>query len=337
MMKLEKPDDVAFIMVSYLPIPNKVGKMKTKPTQSAVRTLNSSGIQPDILLCRSEKVIDEKRKEKLSIFCNLSKNKIIAAPDVDSIYDVALNFKKENLDDRIIEILKLKKRKENDQLEKWRELSEKIKKVKDEVKIGIVGKYFETGDYVLTDSYISVIEAIKHASWAQNKKPIISWISSDEYEKNPDKVNELSKYDGVIVPGGFGSRGIEGKINAIKYLRENNIPFLGLCYGMQLAIIEFARNVAGIKDATTEEIDPNSKNLVIHTMKEQREQINNSNYGGTMRLGAYPCKIKKDTKTYEAYCKDEISERHRHRYEFNNDYRKLLEKKRTCFCWYITR
>ncbi len=326
MMKLEKPDDVAFIMVSYLPIPNKVGEMKTKPTQSAVRTLNSSGIQPDILLCRSEKVIDEKRKEKLSIFCNLSKNKIIAAPDVDSIYDVALNFKKENLDDRIIEILKLKKRKENDQLEKWRELSEKIKKVKDEVKIGIVGKYFETGDYVLTDSYISVIEAIKHASWAQNKKPIISWISSDEYEKNPDKVNELSKYDGVIVPGGFGSRGIEGKINAIKYLRENNIPFLGLCYGMQLAIIEFARNVAGIKDATTEEIDPNSKNLVIHTMKEQREQINNSNYGGTMRLGAYPCKIKKDTKTYEAYCKDEISERHRHRYEFNNDYRKLLEK-----------
>lgn len=326
MMKLEKPDDVAFVMVSYLPIPNKVGEMKTKPTQSAVRTLNSSGIQPDILLCRSEKVIDEKRKEKLSIFCNLSKNKIIAAPDVDSIYDVALNFKKENLDDRIIEILKLKKRKENDQLEKWRELSEKIKKVKDEVKIGIVGKYFETGDYVLTDSYISVIEAIKHASWAQNKKPIISWISSDEYEKNPDKVNELSKYDGVIVPGGFGSRGIEGKINAIKYLRENNIPFLGLCYGMQLAIIEFARNVAGIKDATTEEIDPNSKNLVIHTMKEQREQINNSNYGGTMRLGAYPCKIKKDTKTYEAYCKDEISERHRHRYEFNNDYRKLLEK-----------
>ena len=326
MMKLETPNDIAFIMVSYLPIPSMVGEMKTKPTQSAVRTLNSSGIQPDILLCRAEKAIDEKRKEKLSIFCNIPKDRIIPAPDVSSIYDVALNFKKGGLDDRIIEILRLEDRPTNDQLEKWNELSQRIKSLKEEIKIGIVGKYFKTGDYVLADSYISVIEAIKHACWEQNKKPVINWISSGELEEEPEKLSELSSYDGVIVPGGFGTRGIEGKIKAINYLRENDIPFLGLCYGMQLATIEFARNVVGIKDATTEEMDPNAKNLIIHTMKEQIEKINNSNYGGTMRLGAYPCMLKKDTKTYEGYGKDKISERHRHRYEFNNNYREILEE-----------
>jgi CTP synthase len=301
--------------------------MKTKPTQFAVRTLNSSGIQPDILLCRAAKPMDEKRKEKLSIFCNVQQNNIISAPDVDSIYDVALNFKKESLDDRLIEILKLEPRDANAGLDEWMALSNKIKNLKDTVKIGIVGKYFKTGDYVLADSYISVIEAIKHASWANNKKPIISWLSSDDYEKNPDKLKELSTFDGVIVPGGFGTRGIEGKIKAIGYLREHNIPFLGLCYGMQLATIEFARNVAGVKGATTEEMDKKADNLVIHTMKEQVEKLAKANYGGTMRLGAYPCKLNKDSKVHACYGKDMISERHRHRYEFNNDYRELLEKK----------
>jgi CTP synthase len=327
MMKLENPNDVAFMMVSYLPIPSMVGEMKTKPTQFAVRTLNSSGIQPDILLCRAAKPLDDKRKEKLSIFCNVPKGNIISAPDVESIYDVAINFKKESLDERLIDILRLEPRKSNTAMDEWTDLSNKIKGLKDTVKIGIVGKYFKTGDYVLADSYISVIEAIKHASWANNKKPIISWLSSDDYEKNPEKLEELSTYDGVIVPGGFGTRGIEGKIKAINYLREHNIPFLGLCYGMQLATIEFARNVAGIKDANTEEVDKNGKNLVIHTMKEQIEKLAKANYGGTMRLGAYPCKLKTNSKVYECYGKKEISERHRHRYEFNNEYRDLLEKK----------
>lgn len=327
MMKLEAPNDVAFMMVSYLPIPVMVGEMKTKPTQAAVRTLNSSGIQPDILLCRAEKPIDEKRKEKLSIFCNIPKDSIIAAPDVTSIYDVALNFKKGELDDRLIDILRLEPREENDGLIKWGELSDKIKNLKKEVKIGIVGKYFKTGDYVLADSYISVIEAIKHASWAHDRKPVISWLSSDDYEEDSEKLKDLSNYDGIIVPGGFGTRGIEGKIKAINYVREHNIPFLGLCYGMQLATIEFARNVAGIKNATTEEMDSKAKDLVIHTMKEQVEKLAKQNYGGSMRLGAYPCVLKKDSKAYECYGKEKISERHRHRYEFNNKYRKLLEDK----------
>jgi CTP synthase len=327
MMKLENPNDVAFMMVSYLPIPGMVGEMKTKPTQFAVRTLNSSGIQPDILLCRAAKPLDDKRKEKLSIFCNLPKSNIISAPDVESIYDVALNFKKESLDERLIDILRLEPRESNSSLSDWIALSNKIKNLKNPVKIGIVGKYFKTGDYVLADSYISVIEAIKHASWACDKKPIISWLSADDYEKDPGKLEELSSYDGVIVPGGFGTRGIEGKIKAITYLREHNIPFFGLCYGMQLATIEFARNVAGISDATTEEADINGKNLVIHTMKEQIEKLAQSNYGGTMRLGAYPCTLKKKSKVYDCYHKDKISERHRHRYEFNNDYRKLFEEK----------
>lgn len=327
MMKLRALNDVAFIMVSYLPIPKMVGEMKTKPTQAAVRTLNSSGIQPDILLCRAERNIDDERREKLSIFCNITKDRIISAPDVNLVYDVAINFKKEALDDRLIEILRLEKRKSNNKLEKWEALSKKIKELKDEIKIGIVGKYFKNGDYVITDAYLSVIEAIKHASWYHNKKPIIDWLSAEDYEENEDKLKELSSYDGIIIPSGFGSRGVEGKIKAINYVRENNIPFLGLCYGMQLATIEFARNVVGIKDATTEEVDKNGKNLIIHTMKEQIKKLNNLNYGSTMRLGAYPCIIKKGTKTYSCYKKEKISERHRHRYEFNNKYRKIFENK----------
>jgi CTP synthase len=327
MLKLNNPYDVAFLMVSYVPIPKMVGEMKTKPTQAAVRTLNSSGIQPDILLCRAEKPLDNKRKEKLSIFCNLPKDNIISAPDVDCIYDIALNFKKGGLDDRIIEILRLEEREETDGLKKWAELSDKIKSVTDEVKIGIIGKYFKTGDYILSDAYISVIEALKHASWYLDKKPVISWLSSTDYEEDPSKLKEISNYDGIIIPGGFGTRGIEGKIKAIQYVRENNIPFLGLCYGMQLASIEFARNVIGIKNATTEEMNSKAKHLIIHTMKDQVEKLKKENYGGTMRLGAYPCILKKNSKVYECYKQEKISERHRHRYEFNNEYRRALESK----------
>ncbi|MDD4734244.1 MAG: CTP synthase [Bacilli bacterium] len=321
MMKIETPKDVAFMIVSYLPIPPMVGEMKTKPTQTAVRTLNSAGIQADIILCRSEEPVDEKRKEKLSFSCNVPKNCVISAPDVSSIYDIAINFKNEFLDDRLIEILNLRKRKDNDGIIKWQALSSKIKNLKKEVKIGIVGKYFKTGDYVLADSYLSVIEAVKHASWAFDMKPSITWLSSDDYEKDPDKLKELSNFDGVIVPGGFGKNGVEGKILAIKYLREKNIPFLGLGYGMQLATIEFARNIANIKNATTEEIDYKADNLIFHSTNEIKK-LNQKQ----MRLGAHSCIINKNTKAYKAYKSQNISERHRHKYQFNNKYLKRLEE-----------
>jgi CTP synthase len=190
----------------------------------------------------------------------------------------------------------------------------------------MVGKYFGTGDCILSDSYISVIEAIKHASYAQDRKPVIDWINAEEFEKNPKKITDLKKYDALIVPGGFGSRGIEGKINTIQFARENNIPYLGLCYGMQLMVIEYARNVVGLKNANTAEINPEAKHLVVDLMPEQKEKMKNSDYGATMRLGDYPCKIKKATLAYDAYGKTLIKERHRHRYEVNPEYIEQIEK-----------
>ena len=347
MMKIKNHQDVMFIMVSYMPIPNTVGEMKTKPTQFAVRTLNSSGIQPDMLLCRGSKSLDDPRKEKLGIFCNVPAENIISAPDVESIYDIPANFEKENYGDKVLKILGLEKQNPennipNSQMQEWSDFAEKVKKLKEstnKTKIGIVGKYFATGDFVLKDSYLSVIEAVKHAAWFNNIDVEIDWINSEEFEiennLNEKKVEEnlqkLKQYNGIIVPGGFGSRGIEGKLNAIKFVRENNIPYFGLCYGMQLATIEYARNVLGIKDANTEEINPESENCVIHIMDEQKEKIAKGDFGGTMRLGAYPCILKEDSISYKAYTLlaggqgGIISERHRHRYEFNNKYKEQLE------------
>lgn len=325
MMHLKNPEDVLFIMVSYLPIPEKIGEMKTKPTQYAVRTLNSAGIQPDFILCRSEKPLDEKRRKKLSTFCNVSPKEVISAPDVGSIYEVPVNFEKEKLSQKIIEKLSLKGKKRD--LADWKKLVRTLKSVKKEVKIAIIGKYFATGAFILSDSYISVIEAIKHASWANKVRPKIEWLNSDEYEKNPKKLSELKKIDGVVVPGGFGGRAIEGKINVIKFARENKIPFLGLCYGMQLATIEFARNVCGLKDANSTEIKPKTKHPVIHIMPEQVEKLAKKQYGNTMRLGGWPCVLDKNSKSFKVYGKKKIIERHRHRYEFNNTYRDRLTKK----------
>jgi len=325
MMRTETPNDVIVIMVSYFPIPSKIGEMKTKPTQTAVRTLNSTGIFPDFILCRAEVPLDEVRKEKLATFCNIPKGNAISAPDVDSIYEIPLNFEKEQLGLKILEKFGLKDKGKD--LKDWEKLVETIKSTKEKVNIGIVGKYFATGNFTLSDSYISVIEAIKHAAWANNRQPVLCWINSEEYEKDPAKLAELKKYDGIIVPGGFGSRGIEGKIQAIKYCRENNIPYLGLCYGMQLATIEFSRHMAGLDKANTPEVDANTPYPVVHTMEDQIEKIKTKKMGGTMRLGAYPCVLNKDSISYRAYGQKEISERHRHRYEFNNEYRKLLEEK----------
>ncbi|MBI3631748.1 MAG: CTP synthase [Candidatus Staskawiczbacteria bacterium] len=324
MLKISNPRDVLFILVSYMPIPEIMGEMKTKPTQYAVRTLNSAGIQPDMILARSIVPLDEPRKTKLSNFCNIQIEDIISAPDVKSIYEVPINFEKEDMGNRILKKFGLKSKASD--LKEWEGLVKMIQDSPLPVEIGIVGKYFESGHFTLTDSYISVIEAIKHAAFSFNRKAKITWISSEDFEKNPKSFSTLKKFDGIIVPGGFGNRGIEGKIKVIEYCRKNKIPFLGLCLGMQLAVIEFARNVCGLKDATSAEFKQSSKNIVIDVMPEQKVLLKERRYGGTMRLGAYNCKLKFGTTSHKAYGSPNISERHRHRYELNNEYRKLLEK-----------
>ena len=326
MMHLTHPQDVLFVLVSYLPIPKMIGEMKTKPTQYAARTLNEAGIQPDLIIARSEVPLDEPRKRKIATFCNIDKKNIISAPDIETIYEVPINFEKDRLGLRILNKFSLRSKK-GEGLSQWKRLVRVIKNPNNpRVKIGICGKYFTTGSFVLIDSYISVIEAIKHACWYFKRTPEIHWIDSESYEKNPSKVKELRNYDGIIVPGGYGSRGIEGKIIAVKFARENKIPFLGLCYGMQLAVVEFSRNVCKMRNAHTTEINKNTKYPVIDLMPEQRLKIKEKKYGGTMRLGAYPCKLISGTLAQRAYGCINISERHRHRYEFNNCFRKELRE-----------
>jgi CTP synthase len=324
MMKIKNPDDVIFVMVSYLPIPSKIGEMKTKPTQYAVRTLNSAGILPDVIVARSETYLDQKRKEKIAMFCNIPERYVISAPDIESIYEVPINFERDDLSRLLLKKLDLPYKKTN--LNKWYDLVDNIKNPKGRIKIGVVGKYFGTGDFVLSDAYISVLEAIKHAAYKLKLKPEIGWINSEVFEKEPEKLNELKSYDGVIVPGGFGSRGVEGKIKAIEFLRVNKIPFFGLCYGMQLSVIEYARNVLGYKDANTTEINRKTKHPVIDIMPDQKKNLEDSNYGATMRLGAYPAILKRGSVAASAYNRKKISERHRHRWEINPNYVSRLEK-----------
>ncbi len=321
--KLKHPKDVLFVMVSYLPVPNSLGEMKTKPTQNAVRQLNSYGINPDIIIARSESPLDKKRKEKIADMCGLPFDHVISAPDIKSIYEVPVNFENDGLSNHVLDTLGLKPRKKD--LVEWRAMVKKMNSTRTSVRIAIIGKYFDTGDFVLSDAYISVIEAIKMSAYAQGAKPEIEWLDAKTFEKDPKKVTKLSVYDGIIVPGGFGETGIEGKLNVIKYARENKIPYFGLCYGMQLAVIEYARNVLGIKDANTREINPKGKNLVIDIMEHQRAHVEEGRYGGTMRLGSYQAKLKKGSLAYKAYKSDGVTERHRHRYEVNNAYREALE------------
>jgi len=336
MLHLKEPKNVLFVLVSYLPIPPKIGEMKTKPTQTATRLLNEAGIQPDIIIARSEVPLDQPRKRKISIFCNVQEKDVISAPDIESIYEIPINFEKDNLGKLILKKFGLRSKKNN--LKDWARLVKVIKNTKKRVKIGIVGKYFETGDFTLADSYISVIEAVRHAAWFYKVKPELTWLSSEVYEKNERKLRELKDFDGIIVPGGFGSRGVEGKIKAIRYCRKNKIPYLGLCFGLQLAVVEFARNVCGMKDAHTTEIVKHCKYPVIDTLPEQKALLQEKRYGGTMRLGEYPCLIKKGTKAHLSYKNARwgretkkgdilIEERHRHRYEVNNEFRKELENR----------
>lgn len=324
MMKGETPDDVAVVMVSYLPVPGSIGEMKTKPTQTAVRTLNNAGVFADVIIARSPVGVDQKRKEKISRFCNVKMENVISAPDVPSIYDIPLNFEKDNLSARLCELLKLENCKPAD-LKAWKQFVAHSKNGHDTVKIAVVGKYLTSGDFVLSDVYISVIEAIKYSTYKLGLKPIIEYRSSLEFE-NGKKLSDLKKYDGVLVPGGFGKTGIEGKLKVIEYVRKNKIPYFGICYGMQLAVLEYARNILKLNDASTEEINPKAKHLVVGIMPEQREKIANHDMGGTMRLGDYLASITPKTQAAAAYKATEITERHRHRYEINPDYIEAIKE-----------
>jgi len=335
-IKMKNPHDVLFVMVSYLPVPSTIGEMKTRPTQHAVRELNSYGVQPDFIVARSTHPLDQKRKEKLAVWCNVEPDHIISAPDVKSIYDVPINVERDDLSGLILDALNMEEKQPAD-LKEWKEFAAHAHNGNGAVKIGIVGKYFDTGDFVLSDAYLSVIEAIKFSAYTQEAKPEIHWLNAKDYQTDPEKVGELKEYDGIIVPGGFGETGIEGKINAIRFCRENKIPYFGLCYGMQLMTVEYARNVAGLAGAHTTEIDPDTKDPVIMILPEQIEKLARKDYGGSMRLGAYPCDLKEGTIARAAYMPSEalakegggarsISERHRHRYEVNPEYIERLEQ-----------
>ncbi len=321
LLKLKRPEDVAHIHITYLPVIPSIGEMKSKPAQMSVRDLNAVGIQPDIILARAQTPLDAPRIRKLAISTGLEPEDVISAPDVASVYDVPLNFHQQQLTQRVLSKVHLPAK--ASKMADWQKFVNNIKNTKKTLKIAIVGKYFATGDYTLADSYISVIEALKHAGAELGIKPEIAWIDASKVIKNPDL---LAEYQGIIVPGGFGSRDIDGKLEAIRYSREHKIPYLGLCYGMQLASVEFARNVLGLKDANSTEVDPKAKDPIIHIMPDQEKKLLANEYGGTMRLGAWDCVLAAGSKSRSLYGKSKISERHRHRYEFNNVYRKKMEK-----------
>ena len=325
-LKMKRPEDVLFVMVSYLPVPGTIGEMKTKPTQTAVRDLNSYGVQPDFIIARSTHSLDEKRKEKLAVWCNIRKEHVISAPDITSIYEAPLNFEKDHLGDMLLDALHLPE-KRRASLAVWKKFVKSATNVKaPEINIAIVGKYFDTGDFVLADAYLSVIEAVKFSAAKLGIRAKITWVNAKGIKRsNAGTVALLTRYQGIIVPGGFGESGIEGKIKAIQFAREKKVPYFGLCYGMQLMVIEYARNVLKLKNAHTTEIQKNSEDPVVDVMLEQKKHLADNKYGGTMRLGSYPCYLKKGTLARAAYKKELVEERHRHRYEINSKYVKKLE------------
>ncbi len=319
-------ENVIYIHLTLVPYVGTAGELKTKPTQHSVKELRSIGIQPNILLCRTDRYLSAEIKRKIALFCNVGVDEVITAKDVDCIYEVPLVFHSEGLDDKIVELLHIWTR--APRLEPWRQLIERFKSPAHEVTIAIVGKYVD-----LTESYKSLNEALYHGGIANDCRVHLNFIDSETIEEDSCAA-VLAGADGILVPGGFGSRGVDGKICAARYARENKIPYFGICLGMHIAVIEFARNVVGLTDAHSSEFNMATPNPVIYLMKEwyddktgtiQRRDIH-SDKGGTMRLGAYPCRLKPDTIAARAYGRGEISERHRHRYEFNNDYIEVFEK-----------
>lgn len=334
-MLLKQPNDVMNVLVAYLPLPPSLGELKSKPVQTSVQLMNMAGVKPDIIIGRAEKEVDDTRKEKIATFCSIGKEDIYSDPDLPSIYQVPEYLESQGLTERILEKLGLKRKKSD--LSKWHIFNQKILAARKKVKIGIVGKYFRSGDFSLEDSYVCVIEAVKQACWWNGVVPEITWIDSLDVEKKGEQ-SVLSGYDGLIVPQGWGTRGVEGKIQTAGFARKNKVPYLGLCFGMQLACIEFGRNVCKLSHANTEEADPKSPHPIIHIMPHQKQYLAKKKYGGTMRLGAWPCILEKGTVTYEAYNKwtqlgintlyklPQVDERHRHRFEFNIKYKKIFEK-----------
>lgn len=309
-------DRVLYIHVTLIPYIRAAGELKTKPSQHSVKELRSIGIQPDILVCRTEKDLSEDLKAKLALFCDVDREAVIQMKDAASIYEVPLMLARERLDKEVIKRLGLTCRAAD--LEEWSEMVEQIHHLDKKVTVGLVGKYVE-----LPDAYLSIAESLKHAGFQYNCEVDIKWIYAEDIEKDGPECH-LDGVDAVLIPGGFGERGIEGKIASAQYAREKKVPFLGICLGMQCAVIEFSRNVCGLKGANSSEFDPETIYPVVHLMPDQE---NVENKGATMRLGAYPCKIKPDTRTYEYYNTDFITERHRHRYEINNTFRQGLEAK----------
>lgn len=325
-LKLERPKDVVLIHVGYLPMPPSIGELKSKPLQQSVQELNSLGLQPGFIVARSEKPLDKKRKEKIALASGLSEGEIFANPDVGSIYEVPLVLEEQSLADKILGKLGLKAKGKD--LREWESLVKKIKKVRrsgERIKIGIVGKYQTTGDYLLSDSYVCVVEAIKHAAWQLGVEPEIVWFDSEKIAEKG--VGKLETVDGLIVPQGWGRRGVEGKIKAVQFARENRVPYLGLCFGMQMAVIEFARHVCGLKRANSTEVGSRTPHPVVHIMPKQKDYLKRHQYGGTIRLGQWPCKIKKGTILHRSYSRLAVDERHRHRYEVNNRYKRSLKSK----------
>ena len=343
-LKWRHPRDVIHVHVTYLPVIHSLGELKSKPAQTSTHTLIGMGIQPDLLIARAEKPIDDKRRDKLALFCNMKPEDVISNPDLENIYQVPLYMESQKVTEAVIRKLHLQKRSPNSTLSKWRQfvdlsLTEKISDKK--IKIALVGKYFKTGDYKLADSYVSVIEALRQAAYIHQVGLELSWIDSEDLLKNKAS---LKGFSGIIVPQGWGNRGVEGKLFAVKYARTHQIPYLGLCFGMQMAVVEFARDVLHLHKANSQEADLKTHFPVIHLMPDQEEYLKRHQYGGTIRLGSYPCVLAKDSlisRLYHQYTSDKtapwytdipvgydgphnpqtIFERHRHRYEFNNEFR----------------
>jgi CTP synthase len=334
-MKLKQPHDTVHIHVTYFPTPEHIHEPKSKPTQLSVKLLNGMGIQPEFIVGRAEKTIDDKRKEKVAYYCNTAKDHVISNPDEDTIYQVPLTFADQKFDELVLEELGLPVKKAD--LAPWRKFVEKIKSKKTKnITVAIIAKYIATGDYELKDSYVSLIESLNFAGWQEDLEIKLSFVNAEQLEKGAKSaVDALEKADGVIVPIGWGGRGVEGKIKAIKYARERKVPYLGLCYGMQLACIEYARNVVGLEKAHTTEVYPDTPFPIIHDIPFEERYQKIKGDGASMRLGAYDCVLKPGTLAHSIYKKHHgfknekenlISERHRHRYEFNNEYREQLEK-----------
>ncbi len=357
-------ENIVYMLITYLPVPSHIQEMKTKPTQQAIRLLTEHGIIPDFIICRAGKALDDVRKKKIEIYANIRSSHVISEPDIDTIYRIPLDLEKEKLGLKILKEFGMKP-KARPNWREWKKLVENIVDHGKKIKVAMVGKYVDIGDYSLADAYISINQALQHAAANLKAKVEIEWIDSKKFEKDSSKLKELKNYNGIIIPGGFGGSGVEGKIKAIKFAREHNIPFLGLCYGMQLAVVEYARNVCGMEGANTAEVKK-TKYPVIDILPAQRKLMKESKYGGTMRLGAYAAMLKDGSKVLSLY-KDRIEddkkrilrlkkngkesfrlgilekrkkvvlERHRHRFEVNPKFISKLESKGLVFSGYHIR